>query len=71
MSNWNPQQLLFFFSFGSCGIKSTSYEYKNRSADIGGTITTHGNSKRFLEDLTHNNYKDIVYEEYQHINVIF
>jgi hypothetical protein len=32
-----------------------------------GTIRTHGNSNRLLEDLHSNNYIDIVYEEFQHL----
>jgi hypothetical protein len=31
-----------------------------------GTIRTHGNSNRLLEDLPSNNYIDIVNEEFQH-----
>jgi hypothetical protein len=30
-----------------------------------GTMRSHWNSKRLLEDLTTNNYKDIVYEEFR------
>jgi hypothetical protein len=32
-----------------------------------GKIHTHGNSKRLFEGMTTNNYKPIVYEEFQHL----
>jgi hypothetical protein len=32
-----------------------------------GTILTHGNPNRPLEDLTTNNYKDVVDEEFQNL----
>jgi hypothetical protein len=32
-----------------------------------GTIRTHGNSNRLLEDLPANSHTNIVYEEFQHL----